>query len=197
MSDTARDYQTIQPASTEGLEDLFSVPATSSETVAGPSRDEDARPSRFSALQAAEILGINKRSVIRLIQEQKLKAIKQNGKYLITREALDERMQSATVAGPSRDEGPPTQVSYVSVDIDGPGPSRDEVAASNVVVEVEAPPSFTLDAHKLLKELEGATYRVGYLEAQLAERDQQIKLLTDSQHKSGWWSRFASWFIGR
>lgn len=205
MSDTARDFQTIKIASTDGLEDLFSVDAASSETVAGPSRDEDAGPSRdegagpsrFSALQAAKILGINKRSVIRLIQEQKLPTIKHNGKYLIEREAIDQRKQSAALAGSSRDEGPPSPISDVAVDIEVPGPSQDEVPAPQVVIEVEAPPPvFMLNAHQLLKELEGATYRVGYLEAQLAERDQLIKLLTDSQHKPAWWRRTWQWFIG-
>ncbi|MES6452285.1 hypothetical protein U6V07_12165, partial [Cutibacterium acnes] len=31
--------------------------------------------------------------------------------------------------------------------------------------------------------LQAATYRNGYLEAELAHRDREIKLLTDSQHK--------------
>lgn len=50
------------------------------------------------------------------------------------------------------------------------------------------------------KDLQAANWRNGYLESQLEnEREQikQLKLLTDSQHKTGWWSRFYSWFIGR
>lgn len=50
---------------------------------------------------------------------------------------------------------------------------------------------------ELLNKVESATYRNGYLEAQLAAKDEQIKLLTDSQHKSGWWARFSGWFTGR
>jgi hypothetical protein len=46
---------------------------------------------------------------------------------------------------------------------------------------------------QLQAKLEGATYRIGYLESKLEERDSQIKLLTDSQHKTGWWDRFSSW----
>jgi hypothetical protein len=52
------------------------------------------------------------------------------------------------------------------------------------------------------RELQGASYRVGYLENQIVEREQdilsrdgQIKLLTDSQHKQGWWARFSTWFF--
>ena len=42
---------------------------------------------------------------------------------------------------------------------------------------------------ELMTKLEALTYRNGYLEAQLAAQDEQIKLLTDSQHKPTWWYR--------
>lgn len=35
----------------------------------------------------------------------------------------------------------------------------------------------------------------GALQALLTEREQQLKLLTDSQHKRAWWGRFSSWFV--
>lgn len=35
-----------------------------------------------------------------------------------------------------------------------------------------------------------------YLRSQVDEKDTQLKLLTDSQHKQGWWARFSSWFTG-
>ena len=50
---------------------------------------------------------------------------------------------------------------------------------------------------ELLRKVEALTYRNGYLEAQLAEKDTHIKLLTDSHHKPGWWARFSSWFLGK
>lgn len=49
----------------------------------------------------------------------------------------------------------------------------------------------------LQAKLEAASYRIGYLEAQLETERQQIKLLTDSQHKSGWWTRFKKWCGGQ
>ena len=49
----------------------------------------------------------------------------------------------------------------------------------------------------LAAKLEAASHRNGYLEAQTESYQEQIKLLTDSQHKSGWWTRFCSWFMGR
>jgi hypothetical protein len=47
------------------------------------------------------------------------------------------------------------------------------------------------------REIQGAAYRNGYLESQLEIEREQVKLLTDSQHKAGWWHRLSSWFIGR
>lgn len=52
-------------------------------------------------------------------------------------------------------------------------------------------------AHLMSEKLESATYRNGYLEAQLASRDEQIKLLIDGQHKENWWRRFCAWALGR
>jgi predicted ABC-type ATPase len=48
----------------------------------------------------------------------------------------------------------------------------------------------------LNEKLEGANHRNGYLEAQVDQQREQIKLLTDSQHKQGWWTRFCSWLSG-
>lgn len=47
----------------------------------------------------------------------------------------------------------------------------------------------------LNEKLEAANHRNGYLEAQVDQQIEHIKLLTDSQHKPGWWSTFRSWFI--
>lgn len=49
---------------------------------------------------------------------------------------------------------------------------------------------------ELSNKLEAANYRIGYLEAQTENHKEQIKLLTDSQNKLGWWARFSSWFMG-
>jgi len=50
-------------------------------------------------------------------------------------------------------------------------------------------------SRSLNERLEAANHRNGYLEAQAEGYQEQIKLLTDSQHKQGWWARFASWFV--
>jgi hypothetical protein len=63
-------------------------------------------------------------------------------------------------------------------------------------VPTSAEPVPTIDLAELLHKLEGATYRIGFLEAQLQAERQQVKLLTDSQHKPNWWTKFMSWFLG-
>ncbi|PZM77185.1 MAG: hypothetical protein DKT66_28510 [Candidatus Melainabacteria bacterium] len=50
-------------------------------------------------------------------------------------------------------------------------------------------------SRSLNERLEAANHRNGYLEAQAEGFQEQIKLLTDSQHKRGWWARFSSWFM--
>jgi hypothetical protein len=64
--------------------------------------------------------------------------------------------------------------------------------------------SYLVDLNKqLLDQLQVLTYKNGFLESQLLERqrdierrDAELRLLMDSQHnKQGWWTRFCSWFI--
>lgn len=49
---------------------------------------------------------------------------------------------------------------------------------------------------ELVSKLEAVSYRNGYLEAQLAEKESQIKLLTDSKQSCGRWERFCRWLLG-
>jgi predicted RNase H-like nuclease (RuvC/YqgF family) len=48
---------------------------------------------------------------------------------------------------------------------------------------------------ELETKLQAASWRNGYLESKLEERDIQIKLLTDSQQKPSWWQRFKAFFV--
>jgi|GEM_PF-1406456 hypothetical protein len=54
---------------------------------------------------------------------------------------------------------------------------------------------FENENRELKAQLQGATYRNGFLEAKLEDKENQILLLTDSQSKQGWWARFSSWFF--
>lgn len=65
--------------------------------------------------------------------------------------------------------------------------------------ELDASSESTSDklVRDLQAKLEAASYRIGYLEAQLETERQQVKLLTDSQHKPGWWAQFKKWCAGQ
>ena len=105
MSATARDYQTPEPANTEGLDDLFEVLPTSADSVA---TDADSAKS-------------------------------------VATGADTERLW-------------------------------------NLLKEKDA-------------KIEALLMRNGYLQSQVETSQEAIKLLTDSQHKRGWWAKFSSWFF--
>lgn len=44
------------------------------------------------------------------------------------------------------------------------------------------------------QQLQAASFRNGYLESQVDHHKEQIKLLTDSQHKASWWRQAWNWF---
>jgi hypothetical protein len=46
-------------------------------------------------------------------------------------------------------------------------------------------------------QLKAAGDVIMYLRSQIEEKETQLKLLTDSQHKRHWWTSFCSWFLGR
>jgi len=73
--------------------------------------------------------------------------------------------------------------------------SEYSVTIQRLLEQVEAERTYS---KSLNEKLEGANHRNGYLEAQVDQQREQIKLLTDSQHRpGGWWTRFCSWLIGR
>lgn len=122
MSDTARDYQIIEPVSTEGLEDLFKPLTTPGQ--ANPDQGLTT-PNHPYTYESPELVFELRQQIADLKME------------------LDTKLAEAQ------------------------------------------------------REIQGAAYRNGYLESQLEIEREQVKLLTDSQHKAGWWHRLSSWFIGR
>lgn len=76
-----------------------------------------------------------------------------------------------------------------------------------------------IDLQPLLRELNAANYRIGYLESKVEQQDKQVKLLPDLQAKAtqaelqaqrineleaelaalraGWWVRFKGWALGK
>ena len=194
MSDTARDYQTIELASTEGLDAIFDsahVPA-------------DANPSQepVPVDLAAKLLG----SSVNALKKQLRKGnvighkldTKHGSKWFVEPSELsrlaptDANLCQAPVATCASIESAPVPTDANLCQV--------PVTTCSVIQSEPVPTSVETDEHlnyiqELQLKLEGATYRIGYLEAQLENERAQIKLLTDSQHKGGWWAKFSSWFF--
>lgn len=86
-----------------------------------------------------------------------------------------------------------------------PNPAPESMTGPIVDVEVDpdAVNASTNDAEyqRLMSIIESQAHQlraagdvIVYLKSEVDEAKTQIKLLTDSQHKAGWWARFCSWF---
>jgi len=208
MSDTARDYQTIELASTEGLDDIFDlapVPTSANlyrEPVAtGASLFQEPVPVEL----AAQIMGSSVNALKKQLRKGTVKGHKRDTKH-----------GSKWFVEPSElPESTPVDVSNASISLEpvttcasieiAPVPTdaylcQEPVTTCSEIQSEPVPTSAETDKHlnyiqELQNKLEGATYRIGYLEAQLESERAQVKLLTDSQHKGGWWAKFSSWFF--
>jgi excisionase family DNA binding protein len=174
MSDTARDYQSFQPATTEGLEDLFEpeiIGATQVLPGEGLPSDHQGHPVE----EAAKLLGVSVRTVIKRLRKGTIAGFKVQEKFgekwVVSSEAL--------IGAPL---GPPGE----GLPGDHQGHPTERLLD---IIERQA------------KELQAAHWRNGHLETRVQDLEEQIqmqthhiKLLTDSQHKSGWRERFRSWF---
>lgn len=182
MTEAAPIYQTIESAATEGLEDLFDL-GSKGETLVIPEAPEGVTGGNAELLTLAEAA-----RRLNLPYTTFYKQVKA-GKHV-------------TVPGP---DGKPRVVmpeilgvtpGVTSVTGDCQGEVRGVFHTSNGVTEAKH-----LEViQQMMAKLEGANYRIGWLESQLREREtdvQELKLLVDSQHKPSWWRRFSSWFIGR
>ena len=195
MDNLAPNYQNIQPTSVEGLDQIF-VGMAEALDVARPElagvQDEG---QLVPITEAAERLGITRRSALRLIHEGKLDGAKDgHGQWQVKTSSIQARLCA---------KSPSDQVIEVlavehgpSLDVAGPelAEDQDEGQAEG---QPQGPASVDpVLVKELLAKLEALTYRNGYLEAQLEAERQTVKLLTDSQHKPGWWQKFTSWFLG-
>jgi hypothetical protein len=189
MSDTARDFITQLAANTEGLEDLFDAEVAEDLAVAGPwVADGQPEGHVVTLSEAAEMLGITRRSALRLVQEAKVDGAKDgHGQWLVKTASIQNRMRAKNLNA--------SHVQHVAVEVDEGHGRGWPGGQSEGQLEI---------MKDLLCKVEALTYRNGYLESQLAERisdveqqREQIKLLTDSQHKTGLWTRFCCWLVGK
>lgn len=181
MSDTARDYQTTSSATTDGMDDLFADSENHIESV-----------DSHLVLTVSEASTYLKKPISTIYR--RIKA----GKFK-TQQGDDGALR---IILPT-DNSCETQV-ITAIPL-GENQKPDLVLADSRDAESENQPIkvfSTADLDRLLElvaekdnKLEAATYRVGYLESRLEDRESQIKLLTDREQKSSWWTKFSSWFL--
>lgn len=192
MSDTARDYQTIDAATTSGMDDLFDVVPTSADSF---SLDADTvvtvsdSGSWVTVIEAASFIKKSERTIQRYAKGKKIKSkTDEFGRLLIWL--------------PTNADIPVTSISTVAT-IANNNPSVatrfEDVAtradsSSDAATVSDSQRLWDLLAEKDAK-IEALLMRNGYLQAQMETSQETIKLLTDSQHKPGWWAKFSSWFF--
>lgn len=201
--------------STDGLESLFdsdspnaTPPESSSvqdQTTVTPPKVQDS--SNGTALihpitveQAASLLGISTNAVCKRLRKGVLKGTKKPGKFkdewLVEGEGLIKIVELDFT--PVQDSPPELSENSRSFqDQTAPFSSsfQDSSSSSPELLQL-------IDlVEKQAAKLEIAAVQIGYLQAQLESqtnlleaKDSQIRLLTDSQQKQGWWKQLCSWF---
>ncbi|MBS1994595.1 MAG: hypothetical protein JSS83_28980 [Cyanobacteria bacterium SZAS LIN-3] len=182
MTDTARDYQTLTTADTNGLEHIFDVvptPADSLSVNVGTVATDDDNGEWITAAEAASSFKKSERTIQRYAKSGKLRSkTDESGRLMIW---------STTPA--DTHIRPADSVATVA-DTDGGLPT----GADNLATNAENERLWDLLREKDAK-IEALLMRNGYLQAQVETTQETIKLLTDSQHKPGWWTKFSSWFF--
>jgi len=177
MTEPAKNYQTADKASIEGLEDLLEIVATDADSLTTDADIvvTDADNGKWvSVVKAASSLNKSERTIQRYAKCGKLESkTDETGRLMIWLT---------------------TSADILATDAD----SVATVADTNANVPT---PADTEHLWHLLKEkdakIEALIMRDGYMQARCEILQQELKLLTDSQHKPDWWHRFCSWFIGR
>jgi hypothetical protein len=206
MNDTARDSNQVDQVSTKGLDHIFELSDSTLISEQGRSNralivDEGGsdqtllntqiNPDHWTLNIAAQALQVSVITIRRKLQKGQIKGYKVQG-----------------INGPEWRIIPPDQPTITErTDSDQTVIFDRSQSSQQSEQTMISPDHLVIDA--LLKrlshvesqlanaqnELQGAVWRNGYLESLAETKDQQIKLLTDSQHKPGWWARFSSWFF--
>ena len=195
MSDTARDIELLDNASPEGLDDLFEIEASPDATQVLPGEGLPSATLFCSVEEAAQRLNVSPRTVVKKLRKGSLAGFKSQGKYgekwVVSLEGLPSATLEVEEVSLGATQVLPGEVlpsATLSTDID------------SAVQEPEIIGLLPL-FEKQSKELQAAYWRNGRLEtlveeleARLSLQQEQIKLLTDSQHKPGWWQRVKEFF---
>lgn len=194
-------YQSVVPV--EEFTDFFDAGPT--QVVTGPALEAVANPAQAGVTleEASRLLSLHVDTIKKRLRKGTLKGFKVQEKFgekwFVCAEELPGPTQAVigptleavtdpaleAVAEAAQIVTDPAQAVALPIDI---SPALERLVASlekkDVVIESQA------------HQLKAAGDVIMYLRAQLDEKETQLKLLTDSQHKKGWWTRFCSWFVG-
>lgn len=202
MNNSQEALVNVEPASLEGLDDVF-VSTDDQESISGVSRDDPGTKPQvvfpeggLKLSEAADKFDVTVRTIQRWIKEGRLIGHKVAGnhgpEWRVMGESSGDRSDDQPVITGVVEDDEDTAVADSLVDPSEP--VRADASVERMAVLVE---KLTDQLEAARKELQGASFRNGYLEAQLKAREEQIKLLTMSPaSEEAWWKRLGRWFIG-
>lgn len=186
----------IKNATTDlsGLEDVFLASESSEPTSEAPATDSEVLGSSREVItteEAAKRLGISARAVINRLKAGTLAGQRVQGKFRTEWRVFWDNNQECSEVPPeiiigASESSEPSEESDAEAD-NKFGPVPNEALLAQVLQQ----------NYQLMEQVNQLTYRNGWLESKLEERDTEIKLLTDRRAKRGRWARFASWFLGQ
>lgn len=190
MSEPAREIEITEPVSVDGLDQLFDTTHNSAQGAEQGTLISIANgyeqgahvalcdPDHWTLQTAAEQLTLSVATIRRRLSKCQLQGYKVQG-----------------INGPEWRIIPPAKDHTVDQGhLDQLVEHPDQPVISVLLTRLSDVESQLKQAQK---DLQGASWRNGYLESQLENQREEIKLLTDSQHKPKWWHRIRSWFAGQ
>lgn len=209
MSDPAEEVK-IDPASLEGLEEVFDLagtPGTESGATEGtartPENDDPGQPGHdsveaadvatyISTADAAKLAAVDSRTIRRWYEQKKVRGQLSKGKLLVVQEDLlpaSQEPELFSAGTPGTESG--------TVEGTARTPENDDPGQPGQTADIPQTPAVVF--FEFVDRIERLSRENGELRALLDEQlreNQQLKLLTDREHKTGFWSRFYSWMIG-
>ena len=179
------------------------------EAQTGPELETQQDPSQGVSLEeASKILGLHIDTVRKRLQKGKIKgfkiADKFGDKWLVHKDEL-EKARTVPPYPTNPAQGAPDHIQAYPVD----QAQTDPIVAIEIGPE-QAPrlPEASIQAdperERLMLIIESQAHQlkaagdvIMYLRNEVDDAKTQVKLLTDSQHKGGWWQRLRSLFVGR
>lgn len=167
----------------DGLEHVLEAGDTGGDLSSGDiTAPGDTGGETWTLDDAARLLGVTKRTVLRKLKNGELTGYKVPGPF-----GQEWRIHPGDKGGDKGDDQSPATASPGDLGVSPPvSPLVEELRRQ--VNELKS------ENQSLQKELQAASWRNGYLESRVENQEVQMKLLTDSQHKPGRWARFCSWF---